>query len=106
MTTMFLPARPATDLTTADVAVETPPSLAPLESPAFVERRRSSGSDVAPIGRERRQFASSHHDLSPEGRRLAEAIDRYKLQRRRRFITTDELLTVLVDLGYHRPDAV
>lgn len=50
---------------------------------------------------ERRQFASSHSDLSPEARELAFAIDRYKLEFRRRYITCEEMLAVVKQLGYH-----
>lgn len=64
--------------------------------------RRQSGSRNEFAGAERRQFASSHEGLSPEGRELAEAIDHYKLQHRRRYITHDETLDVLRTLGYHR----
>ena len=63
----------------------------------FVDRRRSgskSGTD------ERRQFGNSHSELSPEGRELALAIDQYKLQNHRRYITCDEMLLVLESLGY------
>ena len=35
-------------------------------------------------------------------RELSGAIDQYKLQHRRRFITHEELLTVIKSLGYHR----
>ena len=65
------------------------------------ERRRANvQSEFA--GAERRQFASSHDELSPEGRELAEAIDNYKLEHRRRYITHDETLEVVRSLGYHR----
>ena len=33
---------------------------------------------------------------------LAEAIDGYKVRHRRRFITFEEMLTVIQSLGYHR----
>ena len=65
----------------------------------FLERRSSSGQ--AP-GVERRQFANSHEDLSPEAKELASAIDQYKLHHRRRFITYEEMLAVIKSLGYHR----
>jgi len=73
-----------------------------LETPmgSFVERR-SSGPQVPP-GVERRQFANSHEALSPEARELAQAIDTYKLQHRRRFITYEEMLAVIKSLGYHK----
>lgn len=66
---------------------------------SFVDRRQTN---VSPEGRERRQFANSHASLSPEARELAEAIDSYKLNNRRRFITFEEMLNVIHALGYHR----
>ena len=65
----------------------------------FVDRRAGGGFDDAP-GRERRQFANSHDELSPEAAELARAIDGYKLQHRRRFITFEEMLAVIKSLGY------
>jgi hypothetical protein len=67
----------------------------------FVERRVSSG-PAGFEGRERRQFTNSHDELSPDARELATAIDNYKLQHRRRFITFEEMLYVLKMLGYHK----
>jgi hypothetical protein len=67
----------------------------------FVERRLTrpeTGFD----GRERRQFTNSHDELSPDARELAVAIDNYKLQHRRRFITFEEMLHVMKMLGYHK----
>jgi hypothetical protein len=66
----------------------------------FVDRRQSN-SGTSPAG-ERRQFGNTYHNLSQEGRQLAEAIDAYKLEHRRRYITTDELLGVLGRLGYSK----
>jgi hypothetical protein len=71
-----------------------------LNEEPFVERR-TGASDDAP-GRERRQFANSHDELSPEAAELASAIDGYKLQHRRRFITFEEMLAVVKSLGYSR----
>jgi hypothetical protein len=68
---------------------------------SFVERR-SYSSYEGPPGRERRQFADSHDELSSDARELAHAIDAYKLMHRRRFITHDEMLAVFKSLGYHR----
>jgi hypothetical protein len=67
----------------------------------FVERRVTrpeTGFD----GRERRQFSNSYEELSPDARELAVAIDNYKLQHRRRFITFEEMLHVMKLLGYHK----
>jgi len=65
---------------------------------AFVDRRSHQ-----PIGlptRERRQFSNSYAELSPDAQELALAIDQYKLRHRRRFITFEEMLTVICGLGY------
>lgn len=51
---------------------------------------------------ERRQFGNTYSNLSLEGQELAQAIDRYKMKYRRRYITTDEIILVLKDLGYHK----
>lgn len=64
--------------------------------------RRDSQTVASPPGVERRQFANSHHELSPDARELAVAIDEYKLCHRRRFITYEEMLTVFQSLGYSR----
>jgi hypothetical protein len=76
------------------------PTLATAVEP-FVDRRNYAGQAGAPQ-RERRQFTNSHEDLSPEARELAQAIDSYKLMHRRRFITYEEMLSVMKSLGYKR----
>jgi hypothetical protein len=71
----------------------------PIDS--FVDRRNQD--IVAPTPScERRQFANSHDGLSPEAADLARAIDGYKLRHRRRFITYEEMLSVIKSLGYQR----
>ena len=74
-----------------------------IETPVdtFVERRQQEASPGAP-GRERRQFADSHAELSPDARELANAIDGYKLSHHRRFVTYEEMLAIVQSLGYHR----
>jgi hypothetical protein len=67
----------------------------------FVDRR-DPGAGQGPPTRERRQFANSHDELSPDAKELAQAIDGYKLRHRRRFITFEEMLSVITSLGYHR----
>ena len=61
--------------------------------------RRVQGSDGNPVI-ERRQFANSHNELSEEARKLGQAIDQYKLVHRRRFITYEEMLSLIKGLGY------
>lgn len=51
---------------------------------------------------ERRQFANSYDELSPDAAELARAIDGYKVQHRRRFVTFEEMLAVIKSLGYSR----
>ncbi len=65
----------------------------------FVDRRSP---DSSSINGERRQFGSSHAGLSEAGRELALAIDEYKVQNHRRYITCDEMLGVLTELGYEK----
>ena len=71
-------------------------------SPAdqFVDRRDTTA--IAPPLRERRQFSNSHDELSPAAAELARAIDGYKLHHRRRFVTYEEMLSVVESLGYHK----
>jgi hypothetical protein len=68
-------------------------------STGFVDRRASE----EPVVRiERRQFSSSYSELTPDAQELAIAIDRYKVEHRRRYITCEEMLAVVKQLGYHR----
>jgi hypothetical protein len=64
----------------------------------FPDRRKQSVED--PNRLERRQFGDGHRGLSGAGRELALAIDRYKLRHHRRYLTCDELLRVMMQLGY------
>ena len=70
-------------------------------APLFIDRRNEFSTGVPPRG-ERRQFANSHEELSPEAGELAQAIDDYKIRHRRRFITFEEMLGVMKSLGYSR----
>jgi hypothetical protein len=74
-------------------------SIAPPPAP-FVDRRKGEGDSA--VNRERRQFTNSHEELTPDARELANAIDSYKLMHRRRFITFEEMLSVVKSLGYHK----
>ncbi len=75
------------------------PLNANFSNAAFVDRRATV---ATPATKERRQFSSTHSGLSPEARELALAIDGYKLEHRRRYITFEEMLQVIKDLGYSR----
>jgi hypothetical protein len=74
----------------------------------FVQRRGmnpnpAGGQQGPPPGMERRnQFGDCYDGLSPDAQQLAQAIDQYKLQNRRRFITYEEMLSVIKSLGYHK----
>ena len=69
----------------------------------FVQRRGGNPQQGGPPpGAERRQFGNCYDGLSPDAQELAMAIDGYKLQHRRRFITYEEMLSVIVSLGYHK----
>ena len=65
--------------------------------------RRQDRAGAASRTVERRQFGTSHATGRPEVDELAEAVDRYKLENRRRFITYAELYDVMTGLGYDRP---
>ena len=66
----------------------------------FVDRRK--GGSTNPPGVERRQFQDGTRSTNPEVAELANAIDQYKIQNRRRFITFDEIYQVMLSLGYHK----
>jgi hypothetical protein len=68
---------------------------------SFTDRRGPALPGTEPLF-ERRQFANSYEELSPEAAELARAIDGYKVQHRRRFITFEEMLAVIKSLGYSR----
>lgn len=74
-------------------------TAAAQDVPVFVDRRKSAGPGP---GMERRQFANSYEELSPDARELGRAIDEYKFRHHRRFINYEELLAVIRALGYHK----
>lgn len=78
--------------------LETPVSA--VHETGFVDRRQIGAGRGA--GSERRQFVDSRTACRPEVRELAEAVDRYKLLHRRRFISFEELFDVMASLGYHK----
>jgi NTP pyrophosphatase (non-canonical NTP hydrolase) len=71
------------------------------KSQDFIERRVTTNTPRADQ-RERRQFRDGQSSLRSEVLELADAVDQYKIQYRRRFITFDELYDVIADLGYHK----
>ncbi|HEX4414071.1 MAG TPA: hypothetical protein VH107_10620 [Lacipirellulaceae bacterium] len=70
-------------------------------SNTFTDRRGPIQAGDEPLF-ERRQFANSYDELSPEAADLARAIDGYKVQHRRRFVTFEEMLSVIKSLGYSK----
>jgi hypothetical protein len=72
-----------------------------VEEESFVDRRGPVQLADQPLF-ERRQFANSYDELSPDAGELARAIDGYKVQHRRRFVTFEEMLSVIKSLGYKR----
>ncbi len=72
------------------------------ENKPFQDRRTTVGENQS---RERRQFGSSHAGLSDAGRELSVAIDAFKIKHHRRYITCDDMLTVLRSLGYDRSES-
>ena len=67
---------------------------------SFVDRRSNTPAGAATI--ERRQFSNNHEHLSPQAREFAQTVDEYKLRHRRRFITYEEILDVVLALGYRK----
>lgn len=77
--------------------------LSVIEQPGsvFVDRRQSDAG-TTPAGSERRQFRDGDRSARPEVAEFANAVDDYKIARRRRFITFEELFDVMASLGYHK----
>lgn len=65
----------------------------------FLDRRAPDAGNASP-GLERRQFSDSHSNLSAEAAELGSAIDKYKLMNRRRYISYEEMLSIVKSLGY------
>ncbi len=76
-------------------------STALPETSPFTDRREPAAPGSL-AGRERRQFANSHDNLSPDAAELARSIDQYKMQHRRRFINFEEMLSIFKSLGYSK----
>jgi hypothetical protein len=76
------------------------PTIVDTSLDPFCDRRQGEAPGDSSSSRERRQFANSHDELSPAARELAAAIDHYKVQHRRRFISYEEMLGVIAELGY------
>ncbi|QDV19726.1 hypothetical protein Pan153_43940 [Gimesia panareensis] len=68
----------------------------------FEDRRQNRGEQRPDGVVERRQFSNSYNSENEDVNELAQAIDQYKLRHRRRFITFEELHSVVTGLGYHK----
>lgn len=68
----------------------------------FSDRRNAEVGRKTP-GLERRQFSDSHDNLSADAAELGRAIDQYKLVNRRRYASYEELLSIILSLGYSKP---
>ncbi len=66
------------------------------------EDRRSGGMVRSTPGLERRQFSDSHSNLTEDAAELGRTIDQYKLVNRRRYITYEEMLSIITELGYSK----
>jgi hypothetical protein len=75
----------------------------PGKSTQTFEDRRNRSGEARPEGLpERRQFRDARNYSNPEAAELGDAIDQYKMDHRRRFITWDELYDVIKNLGYEK----
>jgi hypothetical protein len=86
------------DSTTSVAAKKAAVGTDQKSDPNFVDRRNES--TARPARAERRQFGNTHQGLSEDGKELAIAIDRYKVENHRRYLTCDEMICVLRGLGY------
>jgi hypothetical protein len=77
------------------------PASTTIATESFVDRRGPVHGGGEPLF-ERRQFANSYDELTPDAAELARAIDGYKVQHRRRFVTFEEMLSVIKSLGYSK----
>ena len=68
----------------------------------FEDRRNRNGEDRPEGLPERRQFRDARNYANPGAAELGDAIDQYKLENRRRFITYEELYDVILSLGYEK----
>ena len=75
----------------------------PGQSAQTFEDRRNKAGDARPEGLpDRRQFRDARNYSSPGAAELGDAIDKYKADHRRRFITWDELYDVITNLVYEK----
>lgn len=83
---------------------DTPQSQSSNELPPGFVDRRDPNRQRKSTGLERRQFSDGHNHLSKNAAELGRAVDQYKLENHRRFVTYEELLAVITELGYSKQD--
>lgn len=85
------------------MAIENQPlsNSADPSSQNFIDRRNPNVQRSSP-GLERRQFSDGHASLSADAAELGQAIDQYKLEHCRRYISYEEMLSVIHALGYQK----
>lgn len=88
-------------MNTQEPSSPTPVNAEPIKAAGFVDRRDPS-KQRQNTGLERRQFSDGYSNLSPEAAELGRAVDKYKVENHRRFVTYEELLAVMKSLGYSK----
>ena len=91
-----------TQLLARKMTTQNSPDSQPVSNnlPAGFQDRRDPNRQRKSTGLERRQFSDGHNNLSPEAAEIGRAVDQYKLENHRRFVTYEELLAVIKSLGY------
>jgi hypothetical protein len=87
------------NMSTKHQSLNDTPSAA--QQDVYIDRRSGIHKRNSP-GLERRQFTDGHANLTPEAAELGHAIDRYKLENRRRYISYEEMLAVIKSIGYRK----
>lgn len=72
-----------------------------LDASTFIDRRTGDEPKALP-NEDRRQFSDAHTNLSPDAAELAKAVDQYKLINRRRYVTYEEMLSIIKSVGYSK----
>lgn len=95
---LLFPKQIGTAMTTQESSL---PNPSDQDTSGFVDRRDPNRQRKS-TGLERRQFSDGHNNLSLEAAELGRAVDQYKLENHRRFVTYEELLGVIKSLGYSK----
>ena len=81
---------------------ETSSSASPSNLQEGFVDRRDPDRQRQNTGLERRQFSDGYSNLTPDAAELGKAVDQYKVEHHRRFVTYEELLGVIKELGYEK----